>query len=71
MVFWPHEDVSFDAAYDESQLDGGVDAYLEAQEARVLNIRDNSEKRVIWAGAVEVKTPLAIVCINGFLASSK
>ena len=51
-LFGPYEDVSFDAAYDESQLDGGADAYLEAREAQVLNIRDNSEKRVIWAGGL-------------------
>jgi hypothetical protein len=70
-LFGPYEDVSFDAAYDESQLDGGVDAYLEAREAQVLNIRDNSEKRVIWAGAVEVKTPVAVVYMHGFSASSQ
>ena len=52
-LFGPYGDVSFDAACDESQLNGGVDAYLEAQEAQVLNIRDNSEKRVIWADTVE------------------
>jgi pimeloyl-ACP methyl ester carboxylesterase len=69
--FGPYEDVRFDTAFDESQLDGGVDAYLAAQEAQVPNIRDDSEKRVIWASAPETKTPLSIVYLHGFSASSQ
>jgi pimeloyl-ACP methyl ester carboxylesterase len=69
--FGPFEDVSFDTAFDESQLDGGVDAYLVGQEAQILNIRDDSEKRVIWAGEAEVKTPLSVVYLHGFSASSE
>ena len=45
----PYEDTSFETTFDESLLDDGVDAYLKSQEIPSLNIRENSEKRVIWA----------------------
>lgn len=69
-IFGPYEDVSFDVAFDESQLDGGVQAYFDAAEAQVLNIRPDNHKRVIWAGEPETKTPLSIVYLHGFSASS-
>jgi|TARA_B110000908_G_scaffold151401_1_gene186094 hypothetical protein len=59
--FGPYEDVSFDTDFDESQLDGGVQAYFDVSEAQVPNIRPDNQKRVIWAGAAETKTPLSIV----------
>jgi alpha-beta hydrolase superfamily lysophospholipase len=69
--FGPYEDASFDAAFDETQLDGGVQAYLDAREAQVPDIRANSHKRVIWAGAAETKTPVSVVYLHGFSASSE
>ena len=43
----PHEDTAFETTRDESLLDDGVDAYFKSQEIPILNIRENSEKRVI------------------------
>ena len=51
--------------------DDGVDAYFQSQEIPTLNIREDSEKRVIWAGDVEAKTPLSVVYLHGFSASSQ
>ena len=45
--FGPYEEVGFDTAFDESQLDGGVQAYFDTNEARVQNIRPGNQKRVI------------------------
>ena len=67
----PYEDTSFETTFDESLLDDGVDAYLKSQEIPILNIRENSEKRVIWAGDEEAKTPLSVVYLHGFSASSQ
>lgn len=69
--FGPYEDVSFETAFDESQLDVGVQAYLDGREAQVLDIRADSHKRVIWAGAAELKTPMSVVYLHGFSASSQ
>lgn len=70
-VFGPYEDVSFETTFDESRLEGGVDAYFAQQEAQVPSIRKDSEKRVIWAGEAEVKTRLSVVYMHGFSASSQ
>ena len=69
--FGPYEDVSFDTDFDETQLDDGVQAYFDAGEAQVPNIRPDSHKRVIWAGEAEAKTPLSVVYFHGFSASSQ
>ena len=73
-VMWfigPYEDTSFKISFDDGLLEGGVDAYLKIQEAPILNIREDSEKRVIWAGDKEGKTPLSVVYLHGFSASSQ
>ena len=51
----PYEDTSFETTFDESFLDDGVDAYFKSQKTSILNIRENSEKRVIWAGDVKLR----------------
>ena len=67
----PYEDTSFETTFDESLLDDGVDAYFKSQEIPILNIREDSEKRVVWAGDEEAKTPLSVVYLHGFSASSQ
>ncbi|MEP3393641.1 MAG: alpha/beta hydrolase [Litoreibacter sp.] len=52
-------------------LGDDLDAYLEAQEAPFDDITEGVEKRIIWAGEVGAKTPLAIVNIHGFSATSE
>lgn len=70
-VFGPYEDVRFDTAFDESQLDEGVQAYFDRIEGQVPNIRADSHKRVIWAGDPQIKTPVSVVYFHGFSASSE
>ncbi|MDE1130052.1 MAG: hypothetical protein OSA49_00680 [Ascidiaceihabitans sp.] len=67
----PYEDTSFETTFDQSLLDNGVGAYFKSQEIPILNIRENSEKRVIWAGDEDAKTPLSVVYLHGFSASSQ
>lgn len=67
----PYEQVNIDTSFDESQFDGGVQTYFDAREARFDDIRADSHKRVIWAGAAETKTPISIVYFHGFSASSE
>jgi pimeloyl-ACP methyl ester carboxylesterase len=35
------------------------------------NLRDNAHKRIVWAGAKGEKTPLSVVYLHGFSASSE
>ena len=46
-----------------------LDHDLAASEATVPNLRPDCEKRIVWAGAPGVKTPLVILNIHGFSAS--
>ncbi len=71
LILAPREPVEMPPPVDEGRLDGGVDAYLAAREARYDDIRPDSHKRVIWTGAPETRTPLAIVYLHGFSASSQ
>lgn len=61
--------VSFDPAVlpDAAQLA----AWLDQQEARYSDIRAGEGKRIVWAGAVGAQTPLAVVYLHGFSASSE
>jgi alpha-beta hydrolase superfamily lysophospholipase len=67
----PREPVGMPPPFDDTALDGGIDAYLAAREARHDDIRPDSHKRVVWAGAPETRTPLALVYLHGFSASSQ
>jgi hypothetical protein len=48
-----------------------IDAYLAMREGQFDDIIDGVEKQVIWAGEANVKTPLSIIYLHGFTASSK
>ncbi|MEL7099609.1 MAG: alpha/beta fold hydrolase [Pseudomonadota bacterium] len=70
-IFGPYEDATLDMGFAPQLLDGGIDAYLAAQEARFANITPGTEKRVVWAGEAEAKTPWSVVYIHGFSATSE
>lgn len=71
LLLAPREPVAMPPPFAATALYGGVTAYLAAREARYDDIRPDSHKRVIWAGAPETRTPLAIVYLHGFSASSQ
>ncbi len=70
-AFGPYEPIEMAAPFDDKKLDEGVDVYLEATESNHSDIRDGVQKRVIWAGQREVRTPLSVVYLHGFSASSE
>ena len=71
VVFGPYEDVDLTAEFDESVLSGGVSAYFTAEEAQFDDITPGAEKRVIWQGAAEASTPLAVLYVHGFSATAQ
>ncbi|MCT4556340.1 MAG: lysophospholipase [Pelagimonas sp.] len=65
----PKEPVKTDVTFDSRALENGIEAYLQAEEAGVDDIREGAQKQVIWAGAPEAKTNIALVYIHGFSAT--
>ena len=70
-VFGPREPVRLGTDYDKIMIGDDIDAYLAMREGQFDDIIDGVEKQVIWAGEANVKTPLSIIYLHGFTASSK
>ncbi|SMX29048.1 Thermostable monoacylglycerol lipase [Pelagimonas phthalicica] len=70
-LFGSREPVVTDIQFDDSVLQGGVDAYLAAQEARFDDITPGVAKRVEWANEPEQITDWVIVYLHGFSATSE
>ena len=67
----PGDPVVLTASFDPARFEGDVAGYFAAQEARFDDITPGTEKRVVWAGAAGDKTPLAVVYLHGFSATSE
>ncbi|SMX43522.1 alpha/beta hydrolase [Actibacterium lipolyticum] len=70
-LFAPREPVDTAIAFDAASIGTDVDAYLAKAEAEVKDLRDGVAKRVVWAGEPGQKTPLSIVYLHGFSATSE
>lgn len=70
-IFGPYESVDTEIRFDAAALGDDPAAYLAAQEARFDDITPGTEKRIIWAGEEGVKTPLSVVYIHGYSATSE
>jgi pimeloyl-ACP methyl ester carboxylesterase len=68
---WPAEAPLRAAPFDEATLPADLDGYLAARERIIPGIVPGTEKRIVWAGAPGVRTPLAVVYVHGFSASSE
>ncbi|MEO1140549.1 MAG: alpha/beta fold hydrolase [Pseudomonadota bacterium] len=70
-LFGPREPVDVTARFDPAKFGEGIGVYLESTEARLDGIKPGSEKRVVWAGQPETRTPLSIVYLHGFSANAE
>jgi esterase/lipase len=70
-LFVPREPVDTDVLFEGSVLGADLDAYLTRTESAFDDITEGVEKRIVWAGDVGAKTPLSIVYIHGFSATSE
>ena len=70
-VFGPLEPAKMDVGFDASVLGENLNSYLMVQEKRFNDITIGVQKRVIWADKVGKKTPLSIIYIHGFSATSE
>jgi alpha-beta hydrolase superfamily lysophospholipase len=70
-VFGPYEPADLDARSGGAVPLQGLSAYLADREARFPDIVPGTEKRVVWAGEPEARTPVAVLYIHGFSATSE
>ena len=70
-VFGSREPVRLSAGHNKIMIGDDIDAYLAMREGQFDDIIDGVEKQVIWADEANVKTPLSIIYLHGFTASSK
>jgi alpha-beta hydrolase superfamily lysophospholipase len=67
----PEEPVDREISFDASTIGPDLDGYLATAEAAFTDIVPGAAKRIVWAGAKGVKTPLAIVYLHGFSATAE
>ena len=70
-VLGPLEPAKIDAKFDSHVLGIDLDKYLSIKERYFSDITKGVEKRIIWANKVGKKTPLSIIYIHGFSATSE
>lgn len=70
-VFGPYEQISLTPTVQDADIGPDVDAYFAAQEARFEDITSGTEKRVVWHSERGEKTPLVLVYVHGFSATSE
>ena len=70
-VFGPLEPAKMDVTFDANKLGKNPNKYLFLQEKKSKNIISGVQKRIIWADKVGKKTPLSIIYIHGFSATSE
>ncbi len=56
--------------FEPASIGSDPEAWLAASEAKVPGIRPGQQKQIVWARPDHSKTPLAIVYVHGFSASS-
>lgn len=67
----PQEPVDREITFDANGLGDDLDVYLQQAELQFSDIRPGEAKRIIWAGAKGARTPIAVVYVHGFSASSE
>lgn len=70
-VFGSREPAELETSFDESSLGSDLDSYLKSAESKLPDIVPGTEKRIIWHGKPHQKTPISIVYLHGFSASSE
>lgn len=68
---WPRDSHITPPSFDAAALPADLDGWLAARESVFSDIVPGTQKRVIWQGAPGVRTPLSVVYIHGFSASSE
>ncbi len=70
-VLGPTEDVTLDPQFDAAAIGADPAAYLAGQEAQVSDIIPGTQKRIIWAAEPGAATPISLLYVHGFSATSE
>ncbi len=70
-VFGPYEEVDLKAKFEPRRFGEGVQVYFESIESRFDDITPGTEKRIVWAGQQETRTPVSLLYLHGFSATSE
>ena len=65
------EHISLKSYFNKDSVGVDLDEYLKNNEKKIPNIKVGVEKRIIWSDKKNTKTPIAIIYIHGFTASSE
>ena len=63
--------IKFSSNFNPNLIESNIDQYLKKIEGQFLDIKEGVEKKVIWAEEINKKTPISIVYIHGFTATSE
>ncbi len=73
VLWWlgPYEPVDLSAEFEPRELGAGVQRYFDRIESGFSDITQGTEKRVVWAGQSETRTPVSVLYLHGFSATSE
>ncbi|WP_204113949.1 alpha/beta hydrolase [Shimia biformata] len=70
-AFGPYERISTTPTFAAQDIGEDIDSYLAARESGFGEMTDGVQKRVIWHGDAGERTPVAVVYVHGFSATSE
>ncbi len=68
---WPRDTRLAPPVFDAASLPADLDGWLAAREGVFTDLVPGTQKRIVWHGAPGVRTPLSVVYVHGFSASSE
>ena len=69
--FGPREEIDPIISFNPEVINEDIDLYLAKQEEKYSNITPGTEKRILWHAAKGSQTPISIVVMHGFSATSE
>ncbi len=63
--------INLSSDFNPNSIGSNINEYLKKTEEHLLDIKEGVAKKIIWANEINIKTPISIVYIHGFTASSE
>ena len=63
--------INLSSDFNPNSIGSNINEYLKKTEEHLLDIKEGVAKKIIWANEINKKTPISIVYIHGFTASSE
>ena len=63
--------INLSSDFNPNSIGSNINEYLKKTEEHLLDIKEGVAKKIIWANEINQKTPISIVYIHGFTASSE